>query len=88
MNMSMELKNRIYLFVPLVWTGVLAVIARRGNFLAVLSHWAILLGWVMFVFVLMCLVKLLFKQKFQWQQWFFWTGIVVPMIVLTHHHWK
>jgi len=33
-------------------------------------------------------VKLLFKQKFHWQQWFFWTGILAPMIVLTHHHWK
>ena len=87
MGMSPERKNRLYLLVPLIWTGVLAVIAG-GDFRAVLLHWAILLGWVMFVFVLMCLVKLLFRQKFQWQQWFFWTGIVIPMIVLTHHHWK
>jgi hypothetical protein len=86
-SLSPELKNRIYLFAPLVWTGVLAVIAG-GDFLAVLSHWAILIGWVLFVFALMCLVKLFFRQKFYWQQWFFWTGILVPMIVLTHHHWK
>ena len=87
MNLSPVMKDRLYLVIPLIWTGGLAVIAG-GNFLAVLSHWAILLGWVLFVFLLMCLVKLLFKQKFHWQQWFFWTGILAPMIVLTHHHWK
>jgi len=87
MNMSPELKDRLYLLTPLVWTGLLSLLAR-GSFLDILTHWAILLGWVVFVFVLMCLVKLFFKQKFPWQQWFFWTGIVVPMIVLTHHHWK
>jgi hypothetical protein len=87
MGMSPELKNRLYLLTPLAWTGLLALLAR-GGFIAVLSHWSILLGWVLFVFALMYGVKRLFKQKFHWQQWFFWTGIVVPMIVLTHHHWK
>ena len=87
MSMSPELKNRIYLLVPVVWAGLLSLLAR-GTFTAVLLHWAILLGWVVFVFALMFGVKRLFKQKFYWQQWFFWTGIVVPMIVLTHHHWK
>lgn len=87
MNMSPEVKNRLYLLAPLVWTGVLSLLAR-GTFLAVLTHWAFLLGWTLFVFALMCLVKLFFRQKFHWQKWFFWTGIVVPMIVLTHHHWK
>jgi hypothetical protein len=87
MSLSPEVKDRFYLLVPAVWAGLLALLAR-GNLVAVLSHWAFLLGWVLFVFVLMCLVKLFFRQKFYWQQWFFWTGIVVPMIVLTHHHWK
>ena len=87
MNMSAELKNRLYLLTPLVWTGLLSLLAR-GGFIAVLTHWAFLLGWVLIVFLLMVGVKRLFKQKFYWQQWFFWTGIVVPMIVLTHHHWK
>ncbi len=87
MSMSPGLRDRLYLFTPLAWTGLLALLAR-GDFSDVLFHWAILLGWVLLVFALMVGVKRLFKQKFHWQQWFFWTGIVVPMIVLTHHHWK
>ena len=87
MSMSQELKDRVYLLTPLAWTGLLALLAR-GAFTDLLFHWTILLGWVLLLFALMVGVKRLLKQKFHWQRWFFWTGIVVPMIVLTHHHWK
>jgi len=77
--------NRIYLGVPVLWCGVLAV-ARFDGVLGFLGHWAALLSYVVFVFLVVYGILRLRRHHVYWPRWFFWIGMVLPVVVLIHHH--
>lgn len=84
MNIPSRAAN-FYFGFPFVWCAVLAF-GRSEDAMAFLAHWATLVMYPVLVFSVIYAVQRLRRHEFYWQRWFCWIGLVVPVLVLVHHH--
>jgi len=84
MRINPKLANAIYVGFPLFWSGTLAL-ARSHYTDEFLGHLAAALLFPVLICATIYAVQRVRKHSFYWQRWFFWTGLLFPILMFSQH---
>ena len=82
MRINPKLANGIYIGFPVLWSGVLAL-TRSHHTDEFLGHLTGELLFPVLISATIYAVQRVRKRPFYWQRWFFWLGLLFPVLVFS-----